>query len=174
MLRRARAYFRDQAVLEVDVPALHRYAASDPNIESLRVRSGDEADHFLQTSPESYMKRLLAAGYPDIYSICRVFRDGESGKRHLPEFTMAEWYRLRFDLDAIVDAVGGVVAEDIVPIRWAGERLHGNAIAEVSHGVVTDHVARAPQIDAPQPSRRTVEARRAPVVEKALGENDVE
>lgn len=49
------------------------------------------------------MKRLLAAGYPDIYSICRVFRDGESGRRHQPEFTMIEWYRLDFELRVIVD-----------------------------------------------------------------------
>ena len=52
------------------------------------------------------MKRLLAAGYPDIYQICRVFRSAESGGRHLPEFTMIEWYRLGFDLDDIVaDAI---------------------------------------------------------------------
>ncbi len=103
MLERARAYFSDQGLLSVDTPALSCYATSDPNIENLGVRSEPGKDSFLQTSPEAYMKRLLASGYPDIYSICRVFRKGESGKRHLPEFTMAEWYRLGFDLDTIVD-----------------------------------------------------------------------
>ena len=49
------------------------------------------------------MKRLLSAGYPDIFSICRVFRDGESGRRHQPEFTMIEWYRLGFSLNDIID-----------------------------------------------------------------------
>jgi lysyl-tRNA synthetase class 2 len=48
------------------------------------------------------MKRLLASGYPDIYSICRVFRDAEVGRRHQPEFTMVEWYRLGFDLGEII------------------------------------------------------------------------
>ena len=48
------------------------------------------------------MKRLLADGYPDIYSICRVFRDGEFGQNHLPEFTMLEWYRLNFNLRDII------------------------------------------------------------------------
>lgn len=103
MLERARQYFSDQGLLSVDTPALSRYATSDRNIENLGVRSQPGKDSFLQTSPEPYMKRLLASGYPDIYSICRVFRDGESGKRHLPEFTMLEWYRLGFELDAIID-----------------------------------------------------------------------
>lgn len=103
LLERARQYFSDQGVLAVDTPALVRYPTSDPNIENLGVRSKPGKDSYLGTSPEVYMKRLLASGYPDVYSICRVFRDGESGARHLPEFTMAEWYRLRFDLEAIVD-----------------------------------------------------------------------
>jgi lysyl-tRNA synthetase class 2 len=58
---------------------------------------------FLSTSPEVCMKRLLGAGYPEIFSICRVFRDGESGQRHQPEFTMIEWYRLGFGLQDIID-----------------------------------------------------------------------
>ena len=103
LLERARQYFSDQGLLAVDTPALGRYAIADPNIESLRVASRPGKDSYLQTSPEIYMKRLLASGYPDIYSICRVFRDGESGARHLPEFTMAEWYRHGFGLDAIVE-----------------------------------------------------------------------
>jgi lysyl-tRNA synthetase class 2 len=110
LIERARQYFSDQGVLAVDTPALCRYPASEPNIESLGVRSAPGKDGFLHTSPEVYMKRLLAAGYPDIYSICRVFRDGEAGKRHLPEFTMAEWYRLGFDLDAMVEDTVGFVA----------------------------------------------------------------
>ena len=110
LLDRARQYFRSQDVLAVDTPALSRYACSDPNIESLGVRSKPGKDSFLHTSPEFYMKRLLASGYPDIYSICRVFRDGESGKRHAPEFTMAEWYRLGFDLDSIIEDTVAFIA----------------------------------------------------------------
>lgn len=103
LLERARQYFSDQGLLAVDTPALVSYPTSDPNIENLAIRSKPGTDSWLGTSPETYLKRLLASGYRDIYSICRVFRDGESGARHLPEFTMAEWYRLGFDLDAIVE-----------------------------------------------------------------------
>jgi lysyl-tRNA synthetase class 2 len=101
MLERARAFFDRREVLEVDTPALSRYATSDPQIDGHRVTSGDGRTLYLQTSPESYMKRLLADGYPDIYSICRVFRDGEAGSLHQPEFTMVEWYRHDFGLYAM-------------------------------------------------------------------------
>jgi lysyl-tRNA synthetase class 2 len=55
------------------------------------------------------MKRLLAADYPDIYSMCRVFRDGESGRHHQPEFTMLEWYRHGMALAEIVADTVGVI-----------------------------------------------------------------
>ncbi len=112
MLQRLRRYFQHNEMLEVDTPALSRYAASDPQIESLEVRSKlTSTPLYLQTSPEFCMKRLLAAGYPDIYSICRVFRDGEVGKQHQPEFTMVEWYRLGMGLDEIVaDTIAAIAA----------------------------------------------------------------
>lgn len=103
LLERARHYFKEQGVLAVDTPALGHHAVTDPNIASLAVSSASAGQRYLHTSPEFCMKRLLADGYPDIYSICRVFRDGESGQRHHPEFTMAEWYRHGFDLQAIID-----------------------------------------------------------------------
>ena len=57
------------------------------------------------------MKRLLAGGYPDIYAICRVFRDGEAGRLHQPEFTMVEWYRQGFGLRAMIDETVAFIAD---------------------------------------------------------------
>ncbi len=103
MLRRLRDYFDRESVLEVDTPALSQAAVSDIHIESLTVTSSlTTAALFLHTSPEFCMKRLLASGYPDVYSICRVFRDAELGRGHQPEFTIVEWYRLGFDLGEII------------------------------------------------------------------------
>jgi len=97
-------------VLEVDTPALSAAAVSDVNIESLGVSSTlTKESLYLHTSPEFCMKRLLASGYPDIYSICRVYRDGEVGRSHQPEFTMVEWYRLNFGLaDIIADTLKAI------------------------------------------------------------------
>ena len=97
----ARHFFAGRGVLEVDVPALSRFAVSDPNIDSLEISAAiaGPSTLYLSTSPEYAMKRLLAAGYPDIYAIARVFRDGELGRQHEPEFTLIEWYRRDFGLD---------------------------------------------------------------------------
>lgn len=109
LLANARSYFADRSVLAVDTPSLSANAVTDPQIESIAVGS-TAAKRYLHTSPEFCMKRLLAAGYPDIYSVCRVFRGGERGKWHLPEFTMIEWYRRNFDLQDIVDDTIGFIA----------------------------------------------------------------
>lgn len=111
MLERARSFFRSRDVLEVDTPALGRCTTSDPKIDSLRVAGPGGATLYLQTSPESFMKRLLADGYPDIYAICRVFREGESGRLHQPEFTMVEWYRHGFGLGAMIDETVAFIAD---------------------------------------------------------------
>ena len=112
MKQRIRAYFAAAHVLEVDTPVLSPYAVSDPQIESLEITRCQVSGRplYLHTSPEFCMKRLLAADYPDIYSMCRVFRDGESGRLHQPEFTMLEWYRLGMGLDEIVADTVGVIS----------------------------------------------------------------
>ncbi len=109
MLERIRAYFAEQDVLAVDTPALSAFATSDPNIDNVAAQLATDTV-FLHTSPESSMKCLLAAGYPDIYSICRVFRDGEKGRQHLPEFTLLEWYRLNFGLPEMIADTTALIA----------------------------------------------------------------
>ena len=98
MLARIRAYFAAQGVREVQTPVLSASAVSDPQIETIAATPARGPRLFLQTSPEYPMKRLLAGGFGDCYQVCPVFRDGESGRLHNPEFTMIEWYRVDFGM----------------------------------------------------------------------------
>ena len=116
LLARIRAFFAERDVMEVQTPTLGRTSVTEPQIESLRTRGGA----FLQTSPEHYMKRLLAAGAPSIYQLGPVYRAGESGRLHQEEFTMLEWYRLGFDDQALMAEVAGLIDRLLGPAsyRW--------------------------------------------------------
>jgi len=97
-----RDFFACRDVLEVETPILSQAGNSDPNISSFRTRFSGHVDggapaRWLRTSPEYPLKRLLAAGIGDCYELGRVFRDGECGRRHNPEFTLLEWYRVGWD-----------------------------------------------------------------------------
>jgi len=98
MIRAVRRFFLDRDFLEIETPLRIPAPAPESHIDA--VASGD---WFLQTSPELCMKRLLAAGYPKIFQICRCFRAGERGSRHLPEFTMLEWYRAQTDYRMLME-----------------------------------------------------------------------
>jgi len=101
LLAQVRGFFDERGVLEVQTSVLGSDTVTDVNIQSVAVPGYG----FLQTSPEYQMKRLLSAGMSSCYQICPVFRDGERGKWHNPEFTMLEWYRLGFTLDELVQEV---------------------------------------------------------------------
>lgn len=118
MLRRIRRYFEKQRVLEVETPALSRAATTDPHIGSIAATPRNGPVRYLQASPELAMKRLLAAGSGDIYQICRVFRDDESGALHNPEFTMLEYYRLGLDHLALMRDLSALLTE--ATADWIG------------------------------------------------------
>ncbi len=92
IIQRIRAFFIESGFLEVETP--QRIPANAPETHIRPVVSGDWQ---LQTSPELAMKRLLAAGYKNIFQISHCWRDAERGRKHLPEFTMLEWYRSHCD-----------------------------------------------------------------------------
>ncbi|SJZ66431.1 EF-P lysine aminoacylase EpmA [Novilysobacter spongiicola] len=97
-----RSFFAQRHVTEVETPVLSMAGNTEPNIAPFALQFSGRTDgaprtRWLRTSPEYPLKRLLAAGFGDCYELGRVFRDGEAGGRHNPEFTMLEWYRLGWD-----------------------------------------------------------------------------
>lgn len=113
-LARIRGFFRERGVLEVETPILSRGISLDCHIDVFAAdfhaggfaRAGAAGETFyLQTSPEPHMKRLLTRGFPDLYQVTKAFRNGERGRVHNPEFTLLEWYRKGFSLEALVDEV---------------------------------------------------------------------
>ncbi|MBA3661266.1 MAG: elongation factor P--(R)-beta-lysine ligase [Gammaproteobacteria bacterium] len=110
ILQRIRQFFSERQVLEVETPLLCQTSVTDPFIESIPAlfklqASAEPSIHYLQTSPEYAMKRLIASGSGDIYQVTKAFRQGEVGRFHNPEFSMIEWYRMGFDHYALMDEV---------------------------------------------------------------------
>jgi len=106
VLRSLRDFFRERGFLEVQTPVRTPAPAPEPHIDAVPCDG-----RFLDTSPELYMKRLLAAGYEKIFQIAPVFRKGERGRLHHPEFTLLEWYRLNEDYTALQQDCRELVAK---------------------------------------------------------------
>jgi len=114
-----RRFFAGHGVMEVETPNLSHHGTTDPHIDSVRSEDG----LWLHTSPEFAMKRLLAAGSGPIYQLCKVFRHGEQGRRHNPEFTLLEWYRPGFDDRQLMDEVESLVRTLLSPYLALGEGI---------------------------------------------------
>jgi lysyl-tRNA synthetase class 2 len=109
-----RDFFAQRGVLEVETPMLSVTGNTDLHIESFATQfSGNvqagARERFLRTSPEYPLKRLLAAGIGDCYELGRVFRNGEAGRSHSPEFTLLEWYRVGWDHHRLMDECAELV-----------------------------------------------------------------
>ncbi|MET0656060.1 MAG: EF-P lysine aminoacylase EpmA [Pseudoxanthomonas sp.] len=121
-----RLYFAERDVLEVETPILSQAGNTEPNIESFTTHFTGHSDagartRWMRTSPEYPLKRLLSGGVGDCYELGRVFRNGEAGRRHNPEFTMLEWYRLGWDHLRLIDETVELVQRALALIRRQAE-----------------------------------------------------
>jgi lysyl-tRNA synthetase class 2 len=120
--REVREFFHARDVLEVETPVLSQAGNTEPNIASFWLEfsgrtNGAPRTRWLRTSPEYPLKRLLSAGIGDCYELGRVFRDGEAGGRHNPEFTMLEWYRVGWDLHQLIEETAVLVQAALSLVR---------------------------------------------------------
>ncbi|KQX99707.1 elongation factor P--(R)-beta-lysine ligase [Rhodanobacter sp. Root480] len=153
-----RSFFAERHVLEVETPILSAAGNTEPNIESFTTHFSGHVDagareRWLRTSPEYPLKRLLAAGVGDCYELGRVFRNGEAGGRHNPEFTMLEWYRVGWDHHRLMEETIALVQ---AALAMAGKRA--DVLVTTYRQLFLDALA----ID---PDQATVETLRAPLAE---------
>jgi len=124
ILRLIRIFFAEHNYLEVETPIRIPAPAPESHIDAI-----ESEDRFLHTSPELCMKRLLASGYPRIFQICRCFRKNERGSRHIPEFTMLEWYHANSNYFDMMDETEALIKHVAInsgaenPINYQGGRI---------------------------------------------------
>lgn len=116
LLANVRRFFSVRDVLEVSTPILSSAGPTAPYLDSFSTQfsaGNDSKTLYLHTSPEFAMKRLLAGGSGAIYQIAKVFRNGELGRQHTPEFSMLEWYRPGFSLADLMNEVDALMQQVI-------------------------------------------------------------
>ena len=147
ILKLIREYFWSQDFTEVETPFLIRLPDQEPTIFPMKLEFHNEKEEtftgYLHTSPEYALKKMLAAGYEKIFSLCKAFRDYESlGGTHNPEFTMIEWYRANSDFYAIMDDVEGLfnfISKKLPQAsKFSFERMHMRDVWQKFVGVNLD------------------------------------
>jgi len=108
------AFLAARGYTEVDTPVLQPCPGMEPNLDPFATRYepklGSEGRVlYLQFSPEFAMKKLLAGGAGPIFQFAKVFRNGEAGPLHQPEFTLLEWYRPSLDLTGLMDETEALI-----------------------------------------------------------------
>ena len=150
-----RRFFAERGVLEVETPMLGEGGNTEPNIESFSTMFAGSRERWLRTSPEHALKRLVAGGIGDCYELGRVFRNGEAGRRHNPEFTMLEWYRVGFDHRRLMRETAALVLAALASKGWSADVVE-TSYRDLFAGLGLD------------PFDATVDALRAPLAEFSI------
>ncbi len=155
-----RTFFAERGVFEVETPVLSEAGNTEPNIESFSTSFGGHVaagsrERWLRTSPEHALKRLVASGIGDCYELGRVFRNGEAGRRHNPEFTMLEWYRVGFDHRRLMRETAALVLAALAAKGWSPDVVE-TSYRDLFAGIGVD------------PFEATIDALRAQLAEFAI------
>jgi len=130
ILGAVRSFFAARGYVEVDTPALQVSPGLEPHLQAFKTQLHDPcenraAERYLHTSPEYAMKKLLVAGMPRIWQLAHVFRDGDRGATHHPEFAMLEWYRAGASYRNLMDECAALIracqdAAGAAALLWRG------------------------------------------------------
>lgn len=135
ILAGTRAFFDSRGFIAVDTPAFMTVPDLTPALRSFKTEYVDDEGGtrtlYLQTSPEHYMKRLLAAGCERIYQICRFYRNGERFDTHHPEFTGLEWYEAYADYETVMATTEDYLTSLAGTLNHAGELTYQGATIDL-------------------------------------------
>ena len=139
ILSALREWFRKRGFLEVETPALQVSPGKEIHLHAfateLSTPGGTRTPLYLHTSPEFTCKKLLAAGESRVFSLSHVFRNGERGPLHHPEFTMLEWYRTNEPYEALMQDCAAILVEaakaaGALQLQWKGRTADPYAAPE--------------------------------------------
>jgi lysyl-tRNA synthetase class 2 len=132
-----RSYLDEQGFLEVETPVLQpRYGGgfAEPFVTHYNAL---DADYYLRIATELYLKRLIVGGLEKVYELGKDFRNEGLSYKHVPEFTMLEWYEAYTDYRDQMERV---------------ERLIESVARETTGGTTTRY--RGHEVDLQAPWRR--------------------
>jgi lysyl-tRNA synthetase class 2 len=128
-----RDFLEDREFMEVETPTIQPVyggAAAEPF--TTHVNALDQ-EHYLNISPELYLKRLIIGGYERIFEITKNFRNESIDTTHNPEFTMMEIYQAYADYEDMMELMEqlyeqvAIEATGSAEVEYQGEVLDFSA-----------------------------------------------
>jgi lysyl-tRNA synthetase class 2 len=92
-----RNFFEGKSFMEVETPVLTPQASGAQARPFVTHHNALDADFYLRIAPETYLKRMTAAGFDRVFEIGKQFRNEGIDPSHLQEFTSLEWYASYWD-----------------------------------------------------------------------------
>ena len=97
MVAGIRNYLVRHGFVEAETPMLQVIPGGATARPFITHHNSLDLDMYLRIAPELYLKRLVVGGFERVFEINRNFRNEGLSTRHIPEFTMLEFYQAYAD-----------------------------------------------------------------------------